>query len=846
MPAKQTPPLKNSPDSDSKETNDSTSYFQRRMDALGITDAVNKIELWENENINNEHKDVLKPRPVFKKLPEGIEIVVYTLDRLTINVTKSNGRWKKPFSIKRLEKPIVKADGSTIKYVLPKGAGTYPFFPPSLVKKFEDKTPIDTLYLTEGYFKAFKATMAGIDMIGLSSITHMKDRDTGKLHGDIIRIMEACKVKRMVWLTDGDALDITKKELDESSDLSKRPKNFFHTVTTFKDLLSDHKDLEKWFFHIDTDSILTNNPGKLREDVKGIDDLLCTLHEKEKDIVIDIYSMNAGQYFQKFNITYSTGKVYAHFHLRDVKDFYLFHVDRRPEMKNKEFVFNGTRYSYNEGTGECDVKIPGDAKKYFRVGDLYYKFFQKPNQKGEKELTFESRQKSTIKDDHGPNFHKHIPKYEAFCNIPENFHFQQVVDNCFNVYSPLDYQPEDEECSADDCPTIISFLTHIFGEQKVSYMEGEEAKEFKTIDLALDYLQILYRNPTQKLPILCLVSKENNTGKSTFAHFLRIMFGANVAIVGNADLQNDFNAHWATKSVVICDETKIDKEHVVEKIKSLSTATKIFMNAKGRGQVELDCFIKFVLITNNESTFIKITEEDIRYWVIKVPVLGKENPDILQSIKKEIPAFLSFLNNRDLCTEKRNRMWFHPHLLRTEALSKIVAFSKPTLEKELRIFFRDIFEKMPGEEMINMSLKNIIEVAEIKTNKYDKDYVERILKDNLKLTIATKFYFEIKKKKWSEGFDDFNQACKEASKVFDTLSESQLAQRIKERNISTRYKYPTNILSVEGEMVMENGIGKAYIIYRKDFINPEDELEFESDLSEQNQKKAIASDVPFF
>jgi hypothetical protein len=56
---------------------------------------------------------------------------------------------------------------------------------------------------------------------------------------------------------------------------------------------------------------------------------------------------------------------------------------------------------------------------------------------------------------------------------------------------------------------------------------------------------------------------------------------------------------------------------VIEKIKSLSTAKKIFMNAKGRGQVELDCFLKFILITNNEESFITLSDNDITVLGIK-------------------------------------------------------------------------------------------------------------------------------------------------------------------------------------------------------------------------------------
>lgn len=36
-----------------------------------------------------------------------------------------------------------------------------------------------------------------------------------------------------------------------------------------------------------------------------------------------------------------------------------------------------------------------------------------------------------------------------------------------------------------------------------------------------------------------------------------------------------FTTNWAIKHIVVCDETKIDKQHVIEKIKSLTRAVKI-------------------------------------------------------------------------------------------------------------------------------------------------------------------------------------------------------------------------------------------------------------------------------
>ena len=50
--------------------------------------------------------------------------------------------------------------------------------------------------------------------------------------------------------------------------------------------------------------------------------------------------------------------------------------------------------------------------------------------------------------------------------------------------------------------------------------------------------------------ILCLVSKENATGKNTFAKWLQRIFSQNFTIISNAEISNDFNAHLGSKLVV--------------------------------------------------------------------------------------------------------------------------------------------------------------------------------------------------------------------------------------------------------------------------------------------------------
>ena len=118
------------------------------------------------------------------------------------------------------------------------------------------------------------------------------------------------------------------------------------------------------------------------------------------------------------------------------------------------------------------------------------------------------------------------------------------------------------------------------------------------LELGYDYLQLLFRHPTQMLPILCLVSKLRETGKSTFAKLMKAVFTGNAAFVSSQDLQSDFNEHWITKLLVMCEEAFIEKKATIERIKDLSTASVAMVNSKGVQQVEQEVFLKFILCSN--------------------------------------------------------------------------------------------------------------------------------------------------------------------------------------------------------------------------------------------------------
>ena len=134
------------------------SYFQRRVfDEMGLTPEQNKV-LLKRESDGDEFRTARGHMDIFSEDKDGnIQILVYTLNGWAITYPDPNqGKTYdhssitrlKNYYVTRLHPDNIKEGGG--KYRFPKGQPTYPFFPPSLLEKFEKKEEIDTLILTEG------------------------------------------------------------------------------------------------------------------------------------------------------------------------------------------------------------------------------------------------------------------------------------------------------------------------------------------------------------------------------------------------------------------------------------------------------------------------------------------------------------------------------------------------------------------------------------------------------------------------------------------------------------------------------------------------------------------------
>ena len=354
-------------------------------------------------------------------------------------------------------------------------------------------------------------------------------------------------------------------------------------------------------------------------------------------------------------------------------------------------------------------------EEFIRVGTTLYKLVNQPRLNGgyvKKRIVWNNE---TLRQDYGKHFLATVPKYDGFCTVPDHVNYRPVVDKFLNLYEPINYKPME-----GDFPSIRSLVEHIFGEQ---------------YELGMDYLQLLYLQPIQKLPILLLVSEERNTGKSTFLNFLKALFQNNVTFNTNEDFRSQFNSDWAGKLLIVVDEVLLSRREDSERLKNLSTTLSYKVEAKGKDRDEIAFFAKFVLCSNNEYLPVIIDAGETRYWVRKIDRLQTDDTDFLQKLKAEIPAFLYHLQHRQLSTEKESRMWFATSLLHTEALQKIIRSNRNRLEIEMCELILDIMASM-GIDTFSFCCNDILTLLANTYVKAEKHQVRKVLQECWKLIPA--------------------------------------------------------------------------------------------------------------
>jgi hypothetical protein len=689
-----------------------TPYFNERMEALGIDNP--KLYSFE---VHQQHPKSSIWQPIF---------AASSKDDIVINYPSLHGQ-QETFMLNDEKHPFYRMRfnperSKDAKYIQPANSGVHIFFPLAILEKFAAGEKIETLYMIEGEFKAVAGSLHGMDIIGLGGKDLFSDGEN-QLHSDILQIINKCEVENLVLLYDADIYQLNWDQDDEpDKNLAKRPNSFFRSVMRFRELAKGRVK-DAYFMHVSE---------RFLNEAKGLDDLFEARKGSENEIVKHAQKLTGSKaYFGSINLSAETPhKIKQFFSLNLSKGlpaaFYARHAE---EIGHTEFNFHGFRYRYVDDEGLQMVKH-AESSKFIRVGCDYFKLIVVPNTNKEGVLNVKrvpwkvgEITRDFVQKGH-KNFFDQIDRYDAFCNVPDNTeNYQAVVSECFNLYSKIDHLPEPGKW-----PNIEKYLKHVFGEAKLT-------SGHTNFDLALDYLSLLYLKPRQKLPILALVNRKKNTGKSTFLWLLKEMFQGNCTFIGNEELKDHLNDDWADKLIIGIDEGFIDKKSVLERLKSMSTSPTIKMRGMYAGRQEIAFFGKFVLTSNDEDNFAPIDNDEVRFWVNKVPVLTEDDPELLDKMVSEIPAFLDFLTHREILHKKTTRMWFDFELLENEALKNVKQASGSWLEKELKETLKELFFEYHYHTLA-YTINELMAILNGSTSsiKFRKADVTQQLKDKMGLT----------------------------------------------------------------------------------------------------------------
>ncbi len=153
------------------------------------------------------------------------------------------------------------------------------------------------------------------------------------------------------------------------------------------------------------------------------------------------------------------------------------------------------------------------------------------------------------------------------------------------------------------------------------------------------------------------------------------------------------------------------------------------MQPKGIDTTEIDYFGKLIMCSNNENNFIPLEESDIRFFIIKVKKFEQEDPDFLDKLISEIPAFLYFLKDRKIFHPKESRAWFHKKYLVTDQMHKVVKYTRPRLEQDIYDYLEDMFLTFELDTLKIDATKLTEEVNKQAKYKHNKSDIVRYLKE---------------------------------------------------------------------------------------------------------------------
>lgn len=327
-----------------------------------------------------------------------------------------------------------------------------------------------------------------------------------------------------------------------------------------------------------------------------------------------------------------------------------------------------------------------------------------------KELSwrYQTLKKSTVTDQFGTAFIKTLPRFTRSIIEPEHIKYQRTSQietplgtfNFFNDYEPLPFQPKPFELPAGfitnpygydyttipEIRNIATLFRHIFD-------NGKNAVGDDFLQIAWDWLTVMYLHPKERLPAIGLVSKEEGTGKSTLINVIARFFGTNTTKIDSSRIAAKFNALMGGKVLVYCEETKDDRGQMENILKDLITGFEAVIEKKFGDAEVVPTFCKFLFASNHPDTFMKIGSKSTRFFVneIKAIPADKKIGNFEELCYMEIPYLAWFLQKRGIMVPYEDRLWFKPERYENEALARLRQSSKDNVERNIEDLMERIF-----------------------------------------------------------------------------------------------------------------------------------------------------------
>jgi hypothetical protein len=358
---------------------------------------------------------------------------------------------------------------------------------------------------------------------------------------------------------------------------------------------------------------------------------------------------------------------------------------------------------------------------YIRIGVDYFRVNESIDNRDITRTQLLPWTKQAISDDYSKEIFEVMPKYIGFGLFPDNKNYERTKNGMYNQYSEFSHKAFEGDVTEKDIPWSLNLIKHIWGEQ---------------YELGLIYMKVLYLYPKQILPILALVSSERETGKSTFGDLIGIMYGDNSCVISPSDIGSSHNSSYADKNIILIEETKIDRAQDLEKIKTLSTQKRITINPKFIKEYSLDFYGKIIMFSNHEDRFVRIDEEENRYWVLKVPTLkGKANHNILDDLTKEIPKFLRYLEQLPEIDFSRSRMVFTQEEIATNILERTKLNSRSGAHKDILIRLEQEMMENIHKEYIYFRHEDLHAKYFQRGSNYSVSYISDVIRNEMKLVM---------------------------------------------------------------------------------------------------------------